>query len=196
MDKEFKTEYAKLNADQKRAVDNIEGPLLVVAGPGTGKTQLLSLRVANILRSTDTNPANILCLTYTNKAAINMKQRVIKLAGPEATKLPVKTFHSFASEVMNLYPDYFWNAARLSVAPDSVQLEVIESIVASLPLDNPLALKFAGQYTLLNDIRQAIGLAKDAGLTPAKLKAILEINLTYLDVIEKPLIEIDRKSVV
>lgn len=190
MDKEFLAEYAKLNNDQRQAVDYIDGPLLVVAGPGTGKTQLLSLRVANILRTTDTKPANILCLTYTNKAAINMKQRVIKLAGSEATKLPVKTFHSFASEVMNLYPDYFWNAARLSVAPDSVQLEVIESIVADLPLDNPLALKFAGQYTLLNDIKQAIGLAKDAGLTPAKLKAIIEVNLAYLEVIEKPLIEI------
>lgn len=197
MEKLFKAEYAKLNDDQRRAVDNIEGPLLVVAGPGTGKTQLLSLRVANILRSTDTKPANILCLTYTNKAAINMKQRIIALAGPDSTKLPVKTFHSFAGEVMNLYPDYFWNAAKLSVAPDSVQLEVIESIVEKLPLDNPLALKFAGQYTLLNDIRQAIGLVKDAGLTPAKLKAILEVNLVYLDVIEKPLIELldERLSV-
>lgn len=186
----FETEYDKLNDEQRNAVDNIDGPLLVVAGPGTGKTQLLSLRVANILRKTDTKTANILCLTYTNKAAINMKQRIIKLAGPEATKLPVKTFHSFASEVMNMYPDYFWNAARLSVAPESVQLEVVESIIKNLPLDNPLALKFAGQYTLLNDIRQAIGLAKDAGLTPVKLKAILEVNIAYLDEIEHSLIDI------
>ena len=190
MDKEFLAEYAKLNDDQRQAVDYIDGPLLVVAGPGTGKTQLLSLRVANILKSTDTKPTNILCLTYTNKAAINMKQRVVKLAGPEATKLPIKTFHSFASEVMNLYPDYFWNAARLSIAPDSVQLEIIKAIVSNLSLDNPLALKFAGQYTLLNDIRQAIGLAKEAGLTPAKLKAIIEVNLAYLGKIEKPLIEL------
>ena len=91
---------------------------------------------------------------------------------------------------MNLYPDYFWNAARLSIAPDSVQLEVIETIVAELPLDNPLALKFAGQYTLLNDIKRAIGLAKDAGLTPAKLQAIIEVNMAYFDVIETPLVEI------
>ena len=73
MDKEFLAEYAKLNDDQRLAVDTIEGPLLVVAGPGTGKTQILSLRVANILKSTDTKPINILCLTYTNKAAINMR---------------------------------------------------------------------------------------------------------------------------
>ena len=190
MDKEFQAAYEQLNDEQRHAVDALEGPVLVAAGPGTGKTQLLSTRVANILKSTDTRPANVLCLTYTNKAAINMKERIIRLAGPEGAKLPVKTFHSFAGEVMNLYPDYFWNAARLSVAPDSVQLEVIESIVSQLPLDNPLALKFAGQYTLLNDIRRAIGLSKDTGLTPAKLRAIIEVNLAYLDEIEAPLVEI------
>lgn len=190
MDKEFVVAYDELNDEQQQAVDALEGPVLVVAGPGTGKTQLLSTRVANILKSTDTRPANVLCLTYTNKAAINMKQRIIRLAGPEGSKLPVKTFHSFAGEIMNLYPDYFWNAARLSVASDSVQLEIIEAIISQLPLDNPLALKFAGQYTLLSDIRRAIGLAKDAGLTPAKLRAIIEVNLAYLDEIEEPLTEI------
>src|SRR5665213_1662438 len=190
MDERFKADYEALNDEQRQAVDALEGPVLVVAGPGTGKTQLLSTRVANILKSTDTKPTNILCLTYTNKAAINMKERIIRLAGPESSKLPVKTFHSFAGEIMNLYPDYFWNAARLSVAPDSVQLEIIESIVGQLPLDNPLSLKFAGQYTLLSDIRRAIGLTKDAGLTPAKLRAIIEVNLAYLDEIEVPLVEI------
>jgi len=190
MDKEFEASYKQLNDEQRQAVNTLEGPVLVAAGPGTGKTQLLSTRVANILKSTDTKPANVLCLTYTNKAAINMKERIIRLAGPEGSKLPVKTFHSFAGEIMNLYPDYFWNAARLSVAPDSVQLEIIESIVSQLPLNNPLALKFAGQYTLLSDIRRAIGLAKDAGLTPAKLRAIIEFNQAYLDEIEAPLVEI------
>jgi len=190
MDERFKADYGQLNDEQRQAVDTLEGPVLVVAGPGTGKTQLLSTRVANILKATDTKPANVLCLTYTNKAAINMKERIIRLAGPESSKLPVKTFHSFAGEIMNLYPDYFWNAARLSVAPDSVQLEIIESIVSQLPLDNPLALKFAGQYTLLSDIRRAIGLAKDAGLTPSKLRAIIEINQAYLDQVEAPFTEI------
>ena len=187
---EYGAEYEKLNANQKRAVDYIEGPLLVVAGPGTGKTQLLSLRVANILRLTDAKPENILCLTYTNKAAINMKQRIIKWAGSEATRLPVKTFHSFASEIMNLFPDYFWNAAKLSVAPESVQIEIIESIVSGLPLDNPLALKFAAQYTLIKDIKQAIGLAKDAGLTPSKLEALINVNLAYINTIEEQLVVI------
>jgi len=190
MNEGFEAAYGQLNDEQKQAVDAIDGPVLVVAGPGTGKTQLLSTRVANILKTTDATPQNVLCLTYTNKASVNMKERVIKLAGQEGARVAVKTFHGFAGEIMNLYPDYFWSAARLSVAPDSVQLEILESIVSQLPLDNPLALKFAGQYTLLSDLRRSIGLAKDAGLTPDKLRAIIEFNIAYLDKIEDELVEI------
>jgi len=187
MTREFDRLYDQLNEEQKVAVESLDGPVLVVAGPGTGKTQLLAARVANILKKTDANPSNVLCLTFTNKAAVNMKSRVIELAGADGAKVSANTFHSFAAEIMNIYPDYFWNAARLSVAPESLQLDIIESIVSKLPLDNPLALKFAGQYTLLSDIRQAIGLAKESGLTPDKLRAIIHANLTYINLIEEDL---------
>lgn len=66
----------KLNPAQQQAVDSIEGPVLVLAGPGTGKTQLLSARVANILNSTDLNPSNILCLTYTEAGVSAMKSQI------------------------------------------------------------------------------------------------------------------------
>lgn len=179
-----------LNRRQLKAVETIDGPLLVIAGPGTGKTQLLSTRVGYILKNTDTAPQNILCLTFTNKAAINMKERVIELVGQEGARVNVKTFHSFATEIMNSYPDFFWNGAKLSVAPETVQLDIIEQIVKVLPLDNPLALKFAGQYTLLNDIQRSISLAKDAGLTPVKLESLIKVNLAYLDVIEEQMVDI------
>ncbi|HYF97118.1 MAG TPA: ATP-dependent DNA helicase [Patescibacteria group bacterium] len=182
-------QYKSLNTAQREAVNNIEGPLLVIAGPGTGKTQLLAMRVANILHSTDTNPSNILCLTFTNKASVNMKERIISLAGGNSGKTVVKTFHSFAAEIMNTYPDYFWNAAALNVAPEAIQLDIIESIISDLPLDNPLALRFAGQFTLINDIQRSISLAKDAGLTPDKLKAVIDANLSYIELIEPQLIE-------
>jgi len=190
VDKEFQKTLGLLNEQQKKAVNAIDGPVLVIAGPGTGKTQLLSARVANILKSTDSNPSNILCLTFTNKAAVNMKSRIIDQAGPAGARVVASTFHSFAAEIMNLYPDHFWSGARLSVAPESVQLDLVESIVKTLPLDNPLALKFAGQYTLLSDIQRAINLVKDAGLTPDKLRAVIIANLAYIDVIEPRLVEI------
>jgi DNA helicase-2/ATP-dependent DNA helicase PcrA len=190
----YKKAFAQLNREQREAVTQLEGPVLVVAGPGTGKTQLLSARVAHILKSTDARPQNILALTFTNKAAVNMKERIIDLVGAPGGKVMASTFHSFAAEIMNLYPDYFWSSARLSVAPESVQLDIIESIVAQLPFENPLALKFAGQYTLLNDIQRAINLAKEAGLTPEKLKSLIEVNLAYIDKIEPELAEISSQT--
>lgn len=190
MPSEFDKSYQMLNAAQRRAVDTIDGPVLVVAGPGTGKTQLLSVRVANILKLTDTDPNSILCLTFTNFAATNMRDRLTSLLGPSAHKVMVRTFHSFAAEIMNLYPDYFWNGARLSVAPDTVQLELIESILAELPLSNPLALKFAGKFTAVNEVQRALKLTKEAGLTPKKLSAMISINKAYIDLIETELVDI------
>lgn len=190
MDKEFLAAYARLNKAQKAAVDNIDGPVLVVAGPGTGKTQLLSMRVANILQKTDTDPANILCLTFTNLAATNMRERLNQLIGSRAHKVMVRTFHSFAAEIMNTYPDYFWNGAALKIVPDTIQLEIIQDILGQLPLDNPLAVKFAGAYTAINDVQQALRLTKEAGLTPSKLAAMLAVNVTYIDVIEPKLVEL------
>ena len=93
---QFLERYRKLNDQQRQAVDALEGPVLVVAGPGSGKTELLSLRVANILRQTDTEASSILCLTFTDAAATNMRQRLAGLIGPEAYKVGIYTFHSFA----------------------------------------------------------------------------------------------------
>jgi DNA helicase-2/ATP-dependent DNA helicase PcrA len=70
----FKERYAQLNKKQKKAVDTIEGPLLVVAGPGSGKTEILSLRVGNILDQTQVLASNILCLTFTESATVNMRK--------------------------------------------------------------------------------------------------------------------------
>jgi len=69
--KAYKQALSKLNQEQKQAVETIDGPVLVIAGPGTGKTQLLSLRVASILEKTDTDAGSILCVTFTQKAAIS-----------------------------------------------------------------------------------------------------------------------------
>ncbi len=185
----FETTYKQLNARQREAVDTIDGPLLVIAGPGTGKTQLLSARVANILQKTDTDPSSILCLTFTNKAANNMRERLMSLVGSSAQRVVVKTFHAFAAEIMNRYPEHFWNGANLVIAPDAVQLEVIQSILSKLPLDNPLALKFAGQFTATSAVQDGLKLAKEAGLTPEKLRSIINYNVAYIDMIEPALVD-------
>jgi DNA helicase-2/ATP-dependent DNA helicase PcrA len=194
MDQEFRPAYKQLNDAQKQAVDAIDGPVLVIAGPGTGKTQLLSVRVANILDKTDTDPSSILCLTFTNFAAINMSERLQRLIGLSAHNVMIKTFHSFAAEIMNLYPDYFWNGARLQIAPDAVQIEIIQSILAKLPLSDPLSMKFAGSFTATNDVQQGLKLIKEAGLSPDKLMAMIEVNDSYINLIEPKLVKILEKT--
>src|SRR5206468_6268343 len=85
---------AGLNAAQRRAVDAIDGPVLVLAGPGTGKTQLLSARVANILKQTDTPANTILCLTFTESGAENMRERLTRFIGQTAYEINIGTYHS------------------------------------------------------------------------------------------------------
>ena len=86
-----------LNAKQKEAVEYLDGPLLVLAGPGTGKTQLLSEKVAFILKNTDTNPENLLRLTFTETGASNMRERLKSIIGKEGLKVNIGTYHAFGN---------------------------------------------------------------------------------------------------
>src|SRR6478736_392791 len=96
----FEEAYNQLNANQRIAVDTIEGPVMVIAGPGTGKTQILALRIARILLDTDAAPENILCLTYTDAGTVAMRKRLIRFLGSEAYKVNIHTFHSFCNKVI------------------------------------------------------------------------------------------------
>lgn len=189
----YEKALSQLNTNQREAVEYINGPLLVLAGPGTGKTQLLSTRVAHILASTDASAQNILCLTFTEKAANNMKQRMLDVIGVEARLVMVKTFHGLGAEIIANNPDYFYNSARLDPAPEAVKLQLVDKLLSQLPFENPLALKFAGQNTLVNDVQRGVDLAKKAGFTPDKLKAVVNANLAYIDVVEPMMQELLEK---
>lgn len=96
----FEEAYKNLNKAQKEAVDSIEGPVMVVAGPGTGKTQILSLRIGNILKKTDITPDGILCLTFTNSGVSAMRERLERYIGQRSKDVNVSTFHSFAYDLV------------------------------------------------------------------------------------------------
>jgi DNA helicase-2/ATP-dependent DNA helicase PcrA len=134
---DFQTEYAKLNDQQKQAVDILDGPMLVIAGPGTGKTQLLSMRVANIIRTTDTAPSSILCLTFTDNAARNMRERLETIAGQAAYHVSIHTFHSFGGEVISQFPEYFSQRMLLQQIDELGRYELLQKIFQSLPYANP-----------------------------------------------------------
>src|SRR3989344_8316849 len=102
---EFEKAYGRLNLEQKKAVDTIDGPVMVVAGPGTGKTQILALRIGNILQKTDIKGDGILCLTFTNSAVEAMRERLVRYTGEAGGKVNVFTFHSFGMKVIEEHFD-------------------------------------------------------------------------------------------
>jgi len=187
---EFTKAYAALNKAQREAVDIIDGPVLVVAGPGTGKTQLLGMRAANIVRQTDTAPENILCITFTESAAAAMRQRLINLMGPEGNKVTVHTFHSFGADIIANNSEYFYNGARFSPADDITSYEILRAIFESLPHSSPLAKTMNGEFTALKDARAAISHLKRAGLLPDELLVVLDHNQTFCDAAEPLLTEV------
>ena len=105
-EEKFQEEYAKLNAGQKKAVDAIEGPVMVVAGPGTGKTTTLTLRIANILQH-GVPASTILALTFTESAAANMRRKLVELVGSDGYYVNINTFHGFCNSLIQNYPQYF-----------------------------------------------------------------------------------------
>lgn len=173
----FSTRYNQLNDAQRQAVDTIDGPVMVVAGPGTGKTELLGVRVANILQKTDTLPENILCLTFTDSGATAMRERLVGIIGKDAYKVAIHTFHSFGSEIMSQNREYFYNNAVFEPAGDLKQHEILRGIFAELDHTNPLASTMNGEYSHFRDVKKAISdLKRTSALTSDELLAILQQN--------------------
>ena len=162
-----------LNANQKRAVEYLAGPLLVLAGPGTGKTQLLSSKVAYILENTDTNPENILCLTFTETGAKNMRERLKTMVGGNALKVNIGTYHAFGADILAQYKNYTTTYdRRLDSAIDEVaQYKIVKLIQDSLPGNDIL------RGDPVKDIISVIGEAKSAGLSEDDLFKIAKQNI-------------------
>ena len=170
----FETRYKQLNEAQRSAVDTIDGPVMVIAGPGTGKTELLSMRAANILKKTDALPENILCLTFTEAGSVAMQKRLTDIVGREAYNISIFTFHAFGTEVMNRYREYFYKGASFRPADDLARHRIVTNILDTLDYNNPLRSQMNGKYTALGDIISAISDLKRAGLTDEEFRRQLD----------------------
>ncbi len=172
LDKNFKAEYSKLNLEQKEAVDSIEGPVMVIAGPGTGKTHLLSMRIANILNKTDTPPEGILALTFTESGVASMRKNLIKIIGSDAYSVNIATFHGFSNDIIKNYPDEFPDIIGSNNITDIEQINIIRDIVDSLSLET---LKpFGDNYFYVRSIISSIDELKRQGLLPEQFKKLAE----------------------
>src|SRR5690606_37238534 len=104
----------QLNPEQQKAVETTEGPILVMAGAGSGKTRVLTHRIAYLIATRKAAPWSILAITFTNKAAREMQERVQQLVGPEANDIWVSTFHSMCVRMLRRHSERLGYATSFS----------------------------------------------------------------------------------
>ena len=160
---EFAKEYEKLNKAQKEAVDATEGPVMVVAGPGTGKTQILALRIANILINTQVTPENILALTFTNAGVISMRERLLEITGDTAYRVNIFTFHAFCEHIIKELPFYFEELEGARVITDLERVELVEAILQKNKFKDLVS--FHDEFSFLGKIVAGILAVKKEGLS-------------------------------
>lgn len=149
---------AGLNPQQKEAVKTTEGPLLVVAGAGSGKTSVLTRRIAYLVEEKQVLPWNILAITFTNKAASEMREREQKLLGPAANDIWMSTFHALCVRILRRDSDKIGYGRNFSIADSAEQLTLVKHIEKELNI-NPKMYEPRG-------ILSAISNAKNDLLTP------------------------------
>lgn len=177
LEKNFKEKYKKLNPAQKEAVDIIDGPVMVVAGPGTGKTQILALRIGNILLKTDAQADSILCLTFTNSGVKAMKNRLNDYIGIDAEKVRISTFHGFGIELIEdnynllgftVMPKLLSDDEAVFLVDDILQRNVWEYL---RPRANP--------EMYFSDLKQLISILKREGLKPEEFLSYVDSDIEF-----------------
>ncbi|MEL7163388.1 MAG: UvrD-helicase domain-containing protein, partial [Bacteroidota bacterium] len=143
--RDFQAELDRLNAAQRAAVEKIDGPVMVLAGPGTGKTHLLAARIGNILLETDTGAHNLLCLTFTEAGVKAMRERLLKFIGPEAHRIGIFTFHGFCSNVIQQNLHYFGRPG-LEPLTELEQIRIIRRLLDGQASDTPLKQGYNDEY--------------------------------------------------
>ncbi len=147
-------------------MDTIEGPVMVIAGPGTGKTQILAARIGRILLDTDTDPSNILCLTYTDAGVIAMRRRLLEFIGPDAYKVNIYTFHAFCNDVIQENLSLFERNA-LDPVSDLERIRLLKVLIDAFPKNHPLKRYRGDVYYEVNNLQSLFSTMKKEGWTPS-----------------------------
>lgn len=175
LEQNYKKEYAKLNPEQQQAVEAIEGPVIVLAGAGTGKTQTISLRIANILLKTQVSPNSILALTFTESGALAMQKRLLTILGPAAYQVKIHTFHSYCNELVLNSPEEFSLSPSAQPITDLERGQVLKQCIDSLPPLSPLR-PWGDTYFYQKEITSQIQTLKREGFPPAAFSHLLLDN--------------------
>jgi len=165
-----------LNEEQKKAVKETDGPLLILAGAGSGKTRVLTTKIAYLIEEVGINPFNILAITFTNKAAGEMSNRLFSMIGETAKKAQVSTFHSFGLKIVRENPEPLKLTSKFVILDSDDSLSVIKKIMKSIDVDPKI---YAPQA-----IRSKISSCKNELVSPTEYEkfAISEFDKIVLEV--------------
>ncbi len=151
----------RLNAEQRAAVETVDGPLLVLAGAGTGKTRVLTTRFAHILLTRRAFPSQVLAVTFTNKAAREMRERVAAILGSPAEGLWLGTFHALCARMLRRHAEHVGLTSNFTILDTDDQLRLLKQVMEAERLDT----KRWTPQALMSTIQRW----KDKGLTPARV---------------------------
>jgi DNA helicase-2/ATP-dependent DNA helicase PcrA len=176
--KDFEKGILGLNERQREAVEALDGPVMVVAGPGTGKTQILSLRIGNILESTDTAPESILCLTFTNSGVGAMKERLEKYIGKRGREVTISTFHAFSMSLVKKYYELldFKKVPELLSDEDAVYL--VDEILNENEWEHISPLSNRAMY--FGELKQLVSLLKRERITSDEFMSYIDMDIEDL----------------
>lgn len=174
----FDQSYKGLNPEQKRAVDTTEGPVMVIAGPGTGKTQVLALRIAHIMDSTDTPPSGILCLTFTRAGVTAMRERLVRYIGNRSSEVRVTTFHSYAASLVEKYFELLDFESAPTLLDDQSAVVLIDELLERQTWQYLRPRGNSVKY--FSDLKSLISLLKRERLTAESFLAEVERDILAL----------------
>lgn len=145
-----------LNPKQNEAVQHVDGPLLILAGAGSGKTRVLVERMVNLVEHERVSPWHIFAVTFTNKAAREMKERVIKALGPAAQNLWISTFHSSCLRMLRKHSTLLGYAGQFAIYDDQDQQNVIKKVIAAMNLNDKMYQPKSVQYCINHSKNEGI----------------------------------------
>ncbi|PPR10234.1 MAG: DNA helicase II [Alphaproteobacteria bacterium MarineAlpha11_Bin1] len=155
------THLEGLNHPQRQAVETVDGPLLVLAGAGTGKTRVLTTRISHILLTQRASPNQILAVTFTNKAAREMRDRVARMIGRATEGLWIGTFHAIATRILRRHAEVVGLKSNFTILDQDDQIRLVKQIIEAEDIDD--------KRWSARAVHAVIERFKDRGLTPAKI---------------------------
>lgn len=176
-------DLSTLNNAQRAAVETLDGPLLIVAGPGTGKTTVLTYRIAHILSSTDTKPESILAMTFTEAGVFAMRRKLYELIGATAYNVEITTIHGFCNAVIQEFGEYFTHLQGFTAVTDIEQIKFMQEILEDVAFAQlaPVQAKDSN----IPALRSIVSTMKREYITDEKFQEAIAYEVQQLESMEK-----------